>query len=127
MFKSYNVHDTTADHAKFVAPGPAVYGSGGGSGSTIEESFSVISGNTTSSSGASEVESKAGPGSSGQPPIATSTSISSSVSKSNPSASVNVEGGNDGAGAGVIGGVTTASSNDKPAGSIRPTFSECLD
>lgn len=108
MFKTYNVHDATADHSKFVAPGPAVYGDGGSSGST---NTPATGGNTTFTSGVTDSEEG--------PDVASSTTASTSaVSEGIASVPSTAEVENDE-------GITAAVTDVTSASPSKPMPSEC--
>lgn len=108
MFETYNVHDTTADHSKFVAPGPAVYGNGGSSGST---NTPATGGNTTSTSGVTDSEEG--------PDVASATiAPNSAVSEATASVSSTPEIENDEGSTVAVTDVTSASPS-------KPMSSEC--
>jgi cellulase len=124
MFKTYIVSDVSLDHTSFIPPGPAVYGSGGSSGSTSEEPAQVAGNGTAAAS-------DAGSGSNSTPSLASSQQSSAATS---PPASANAKSTGDGGASegdsgatsatGNKGASTASSSSNKSTGSAKPASSE---
>ena len=114
MFKTYVVSDASLDHTSFIPPGPAVYGSGGSSGSASEDSAPAAGNGTDAASDAA------------------SAPASSSSAATSPTASPKATGAGNGEGSEESGmasateakaGSTVASSSDKATGA-KPASSE---
>lgn len=118
MFKTYVVSDVSLDHTSFIPPGPAVYGSGGSSGSASEDSApAAVNGTDASSDVASAPEP------SQQSSAATSPAASPKAASTGDNGGTGEKSGMTSAN-GVNGASTVSSSSDKATGSAKPASSE---
>jgi len=110
MFKTYVVSDVSLDHTAFIPPGPAVYGSGGSSGSASKDSAPAAGNGTGAASDAASA------------PASTPAASPKAASTGSNGGSYEGSGMTSATGAKV--GSTVASSSDKTAGSAKPASSE---